>query len=252
MISPPWQLIVAPAAELADQLAARLLQDVLDGLSKPLGMATGATMVPLYGALARRVASFSDGQRQVLRQSWLSFNLDEYVGLGPNDQESFAATMDRHLIRPLGLDPASVHLPNGLAMDPAAEARRYGKALAAAGGLGLQVLGLGLNGHVGFNEPPCGPDARTRLVGLSAATKAQNAAAFDGRPAGVPGQAITVGLAEILAADRLVLVVTGAAKAAVLARALREPPTEESPASWVQLHPALQVLADREAAAGLT
>lgn len=252
MVRSSFNLVVAPVAVLADQLAARLIEEVLTGVSQPLGLATGATMEPLYAALERRVLALPEPQRRVLRERWSSFNLDEYVGLGPQDPASFAATMERRLIRPLKLDVASVRLPDGLAADPAAEARRYGEALAAAGGLGLQVLGLGLNGHVGFNEPPCSPEACTRPVSLSEATRRQNAAAFAGRDGGVPEQAITVGVAEILAARQLVLVVCGAAKAPILARALSEPPTPEVPASWLQGHPDLLVLADPAAAALLS
>ena len=247
----PYRLVVAPAEELADQLAEQVLDERLASQPQPLGLATGATMEPFYAALSRRVAALSDQQRQRLRQGWCSFNLDEYVGLGPEDPASFTATMARLLSTPLGLDHAAVHCPDGLAADPVAEARRYRLSLAAAGGLGLQLLGLGRNGHVGFNEPPCGPEAGTRLIALTAATRQQNAFAFAGQASAVPAQAITLGLAEILSARQLVLLVTGAAKAGILARALRQPPTPEVPASWLQHHPDLLVLADPAAAAGL-
>lgn len=247
----PYRLVVAPAPELAEQLAEQVLAERLASRPQPLGLATGATMEPFYAALSRRVAALSEEQQQRLRQTWCSFNLDEYVGLGPEDPESFTATMARLLRTPLGLDHACVHCPDGLADDPVAEARRYRLSLAAAGGLGLQLLGLGRNGHVGFNEPPCGPEAGTRLIDLTAATREQNAFAFAGQASAVPGQAITLGLAEILSARQLVLLVTGAAKAEILARALRQPPTADVPASWLQRHPDLLVLADPAAAAGL-
>jgi glucosamine-6-phosphate deaminase len=113
--------------------------------------------------------------------------------------------------------------------------------------VGLQLLGLGLNGHVGFNEPPCGAKAHCRCLTLSASTRTQNAGAFGGDPEAVPAQAITLGLAEILAAERILLVVIGASKAAILKRALQEPPCPEVPASWLQHHPRLEVVADRAA-----
>jgi glucosamine-6-phosphate deaminase len=182
-----------------------------------------------------------------LRHQWLSFNLDEYVGIGPGDACSFAGFMDSHLVRPLGLDPARVRLPDGLAPDPAAEARRYGRELAAAGGIGLQLLGLGLNGHVGFNEPPCVAEASTRVVELCPTTRRQNAAAFGGDPAAVPAQAITLGLAEILAARRILLVVTGAAKAPIVRALLHQPVSEQLPASWLQGLSSVEVIADRAA-----
>jgi glucosamine-6-phosphate deaminase len=150
-------------------------------------------------------------------------------------------------VRPLGLDPERVRLPDGQADDPEAEARRYGAELAAAGGIGLQVLGLGLNGHVGFNEPPCPADVGCRCLRLSDSTRLANAAGFGGDPAAVPERAITLGLRDILTARSLLLVVTGAAKATILRRLLEEPPSPELPASWLRLHPEVTVLADHAA-----
>ncbi len=244
-------LVLPEPSAVAEQVAATLLQEALRPHHRPLGLATGRTMEPVYAALADQLGALDASEADRLRRGWCSFNLDEYVGLGPADPHSFAAEMAARLSGPLALDPAAVHLPDGLAADPLAEAVRYGQAAAAAGGIGLQLLGLGLNGHVGFNEPPCGPEAGCRCLALSPATRLQNAAAFGGDPAAVPERAITLGVREIRAAERLLLVVTGAAKAEVLRRALREPPTPELPASWIQGHPALMVIADGPAAAGL-
>jgi glucosamine-6-phosphate deaminase len=235
---------VTPEAELPARVAHLLLEQRLREPQRPLGLATGRTMEPVYSALAAAFAALPGPERERVRRQWLSFNLDEYVGLPPHDPRSFAAAMRLRLVEPLGLDPARVRLPRGDAADPAAEARRYAEELRGAGGLGLQLLGLGLNGHVAFNEPPCGPDATCRCQELSPLTREQNAAAFGGDPAAVPRLGITLGLAEILAADRLLLVVTGAAKAPVLRRALDSAPTPALPASWLQRHPALRVVAD--------
>jgi glucosamine-6-phosphate deaminase len=232
------------AHAVAERVAALVLTERLRHPGRPLGLATGRTMEPVFSALARNLALLPAAQRLAVRRDWLSFNLDEYVGLAAVDPHSFAASMARQVVAPLGLDPARVLLPDGRAADPEAEAHRYAGALAAAGGIGLQLLGLGLNGHVGFNEPPCGPEAACRCVPLSATTRHQNAAGFGGDPTAVPERAITLGLAEILAAERIVLVVTGAAKAEVLRRCLEEPPTPELPASWLQSHPAVTVIAD--------
>jgi glucosamine-6-phosphate deaminase len=243
----------AVAAEAARWLVRdRLADAAASGLAPlPLGLATGRTMDPVYAALADQVRRLTPAQCRTLRSGWLSFNLDEYVGLGAADPRSFSAAMAGKLVAPLDLDPARVRLPDGLAADPATEACRYRAELAAAGGIGLQLLGLGLNGHVGFNEPPCPAAAPCRCVELSPLTRAQNAAAFGGDPAAVPARAITLGLDEILAARRILLVVTGSSKAAVLARLLREPPTPELPASWLQGHPAVTLLADPAALGGL-
>lgn len=240
---------LADEQAVADHVAGVLLEGMLDGSAWPLGLATGRTMEPVYAALVRRVAALEQHQQQGLRQRWLSFNLDEYVGLGAADPGSFHAAMHRHLLEPLQLASSWLRLPEGLAVDPHAEAERYGAALGAAGGIGLQLLGLGLNGHVGFNEPPAAAESLCHCLHLSAATRRQNAAAFGGDPAAVPARAITLGLAEILAARRILLVVTGAAKAPVLRALLRQRATAELPASWLQGHPQVEVIADRAALA---
>lgn len=244
------QLHVLPSLEaVAEEAATALVEACLEHPRRPLGLATGRTMAPVYAALAAQVRARPSRERDVLRQRWRSFNLDEYVGLGPDDPQSFAAEMRRGLCQPLGVHPDRVHLPDGQAPDPAAEASRYGAALRQAGGVGLQILGLGMNGHVGFNEPPCGPDSCCRCVPLTASTRQANAMAFGGDPSRVPREAITLGLAEILQADRILLVVTGAAKAPVLRRLLQSPPSEELPASWLHGHPSVRLLADAAALA---
>ncbi len=248
-----WQLLEAVDGVAAAQLVASLLMLELrrpDPSGRPLGLATGRTMEPVYGALVMQLGALAAAERQQLLGCWQSFNLDEYVGVGPGHSGSFAAFMAHHLLSPLGLDGSRAWLPDGLALDPAAEARRYGAALAAAGGIGLQLLGLGLNGHVGFNEPPCGAGAITRVVELCPTTRRQNAAAFGGDPAAVPARAITLGMADILAAERILLLVTGEAKAPVLTRLLHEPPSPELPASWLRGHPAVTLVADRAALGG--
>lgn len=227
------------------RVADRLMEALLAEETRPLGLATGRTMAPVYAALRQRLGELEPARRRVALEGWNSFNLDEYVGLGSDHPASFRSAMGRELGDPLGLTPDALRLPDGAAPDPESEARRYGAAIAAAGGIGLQILGLGENGHVGFNEPPCTPAARTRCVWLQEATRRQNAAAFGGDPERVPQRAITVGLAEILAADRIVLVVTGASKAAILRRVLEEPPQAAVPASWLLVHPDLTVIADR-------
>jgi glucosamine-6-phosphate deaminase len=253
--SEPWdgaegglRLRVLPTvAEVARQAALMVLEACLSDPRRPLGLATGRTMMPLYAALAAAVAQQSPGDQDVLRRQWCSFNLDEYVGLGPQSPGSFAAEMDRHLCQPLAVDPNQVHLPNGLAADPDAEALRYSQSLRRAGGVGLQLLGLGLNGHVGFNEPPCPADSQARCVELCSSTRQANAGGFGGDWQQVPALAITLGLAEILEAQRILLVVTGAAKAQVLQRLLHSQPSEALPASWLWQHPSVFILADAAA-----
>lgn len=246
---PPGIKVVAlpTAEEVAEQAAQALLHGAFDLPGRPLGLATGRTMAPVYGAFAALVRELPTVERMHLCQHWQSFNLDEYVGLGPASPGSFAAEMEHHLRKPLVLPSHQVHLPDGLAADPGAEALRYRDALRQAGGVGLQLLGLGLNGHVGFNEPPCGPDSQARCVDLCPSTRQANASAFGGLLAKVPTQAITLGLSDILRAQRILLVVTGAAKAPILQRLLHTRPTHSLPASWLHLHPATVLLADSAA-----
>ncbi len=239
-------VVLADPAAVAERVAALVLED-RQRPERPLGLATGRTMAPVYAAMARQLSRWEPARAAAVRRTWSSFNLDEYVGLPGGDPRSFSSTMARELVAPLGLAPGRVQLPDGLAPDPAAEARRYGAAVRQAGGIGLQLLGLGLNGHVGFNEPPCPAEAPCRCVTLSPTTRRQNAAGFGGDPEAVPRLAITLGLAEILTAERLLLVVTGAEKAGVLRRTLEEPPTPDLPASWLQGHPGLTVIADKAA-----
>ncbi len=250
---PGWhdRLEVFPDGEqLSEAVADVLLDHLFLPQSLPLGLATGRTMVTVYAALRRRLAALAPAERARLLAGWRSFNLDAYVGLPRHDPRSFAAEMEARLIAPLGLSPEQVALPDGLAADPQAEASRYSAALEAAGGVGLQLLGLGNNGHVGFNEPPCEASQRCHVVELDAATRAQNAPAFGGDPEAVPRRAITLGLAEILAAQRILLVVSGASKGPILRRLLEEPPNAQLPASWLQQHPRLRLMVDRAALAG--
>ena len=236
----PLQLMEA----VVDQLEQGLRDSLEHKTFRPLGLATGRTMEPLYAALVARLSNWPTDHLQLLRQYWLSFNLDEYVGLTADHPSSFSAFMAHHLVGPLGLNPAQVLLPDGAAANPEAAADRFAAEIRSAGGIGSQLLGLGSNGHVGFNEPPCGPDVRCRVVKLSPATRSQNASAFQGRPGLVPEEAITLGLREILAAKELHLIVTGAAKAGILRKALDRDDDPEVPASWLRRHPNLWLWVD--------
>lgn len=235
------------AASVSEQVAARLLAERRFRPERPVGLATGRTMEPVYAALVRQLALLPEAEQDRLRERWLSFNLDDYVGLAADAPGSFSLAMQEQLVRPLGLDAQRVRLPDGLAADPDAEARRYSEEITMAGGIGLQLLGLGLNGHVGFNEPPCLAAEACRCVQLCETTRRANAPSFGGDPDAVPRRAITLGLKDILAARSILLVVTGPAKASILRRLLSEPPSPELPASWLVQHAEVTVLADREA-----
>ena len=243
----PEALMQAVADHLETHLAAALNQHPF----KPLGLATGRTMEPLYRELVRRLSQWPEQRLAQLRGCWSSFNLDEYVGLASSDPRSFAFYMQSQLGGPLQLPASQLRLPDGMAADPVDEALRYRAELHRAGGIGLQLLGLGGNGHVGFNEPPSASDAACRVVTLQPATRLQNAGAFGDDPAAVPSRAITLGLDDILSADEIHLIVTGAAKAEILRTALLEPCRDAVPASWLQRHPRVHLWVDDAASAHL-
>jgi len=239
------EILIRPTPGHVARLVARLVLERVR--AKPelvLGCATGRTMEAVYDEL---VAGHRAGVADLGRLR--TFNLDEYVGLAPGDPHSYHHYMRERLFDRVGLPPERSRLPNGAATDLAAEARAYEAAIAAAGGIDLQLLGLGETGHIGFNEPLSALMSRTREKALTPTTRAQNAAMFGGDPDAVPRRALTMGVGTILEAREVLLVVTGAGKAEVLARATEGPITARISATALQLHPNCKVVVD-EAAAG--
>lgn len=221
-------------------VAADLVQGVLSSTSRPvIGVATGGSPSPLYRELAARGGDY----RAV---TW--FALDEYLGLPAGHPQSYAEVLRRELIDPLGLDPRTVHLPDPHAADPHDAAERYEQRIADAGGVDLQILGIGRNGHLAFNEPGAALDSRTRVETLTEDTRRANRRFFP-TLAEVPTRCITQGLGTILSARRLLLLAQGPAKAEALHRALAGPVTSDCPASALQLHGDVTILADAKAAA---
>ena len=211
-----------------------------------LGLATGGTMERLYARLVKGLA-----QRPSAFDRATTFNLDEYVGLPPEHLHSYRSFMNSHLFGPLGIDTARTHLPRGDAPDPNAEARRYEASIFDAGGIDLQLLGIGANGHIGFNEPTSSLASRTRVKTLARGTRADNARFF-GPGEAVPHLAITMGIATILDARAALLLATGAAKAKAVAAMVEGPLSARCPASALQLHPRATIVCDQDAAARLT
>ena len=234
-------LIDALSAHLEDQLRQRLMPDAR---CKPLGLATGRTMEPLYASLVERLCAWDPIDLAALRARWCSFNLDEYLGL-PLTRAVIAVSWS--CIWVVVDSGTALRLPDGNAEDAETEAKPQ-RVPAGCRRIGLQLLGLGSNGHVGFNEPPCGPRTSCRVVTLSSSTREQNAGMFGGDSAAVPTQAITLGLHEILMADEIHLVVTGVSKAPILRSLLMlEQPDERLPASWLGNHRQVCLWADAEA-----
>ncbi|MCL1921125.1 MAG: glucosamine-6-phosphate deaminase [Kiritimatiellaeota bacterium] len=237
-------MITCNTSEEAAQVAAQLVIDRVN--AKPdaiLGLPTGGTPLGMYAALAKAVR-----EKRVDLSAVTTFNLDEYCGLPVSHPESYLTFMTRNFYAPCGLAAAQTHIPDGEAADPDAEALAYDNAIRAIGGIDLQVLGIGHNGHIGFNEPGTPPDARTHSVLLTEQTRRANARFFASLDE-VPTRAITMGIATILEARELLLLANGADKADILAAALRGPVTPDNPASFLQGHPRLTVIADRAAGA---
>ena len=211
-----------------------------------LGLATGSSPLPVYAALVERVRA---GEATFAEAS--AFLLDEYVGLGPDHPQSYRAFIETHLSSQVDFPPGAVRGPDGGAADLLAACDDYEQAIAGAGGIDLQLLGIGADGHIGFNEPTSSLGSRTRLKTLTRQTREDNARFF-GSPEDVPRHVITQGIGTILAARHLVLVADGEGKAAAIAAAVEGPVTAMCPASALQLHPHATVVVDEAAAGHLT
>ncbi len=220
---------------------ARIVAGVLDSSAASIGLATGATFAPVFAAL-KDLAPTSARTHLYL--------LDEYLGLARDDPRSFRNTLTRDVCKPLGIPADRLHGPlNNQA--PADEAAKTYEATIVRAGIDVQLLGIGTNGHIGFNEPGTSFASVTRVVALSDRTRADNVGCF-GRISDVPTHAITQGIATILRAKRLVLVATGSHKATALARAMLGAVDPECPASAIRLHADVHVIADEAATRSLT
>ena len=224
-------------------LAADVAAAIGDNPSLIVALPTGQTPIALY---RRLTALHRNGRIDFSRVT--TFNLDEFVGIAPSDPRSYRTFLQRHLLGHVNLSPRRTHCLNGNADDLDAECERYERSIARAGGIDLLILGLGRNGHVGFNEPGDFLMARTHRATLAAATRQANRGLFGARTADVPRAALSIGIGTILAARRIVLMATGAAKARPVERMVNGPVTPRLPASFLQLHSAVDVWLDRAAA----
>ena len=242
----PHISIFPDAGAVARALARRVAEALRQTPGVVLGLPTGRTPLALYDELA---ALHARGEADFAQAH--TFNLDEFLGIPPTHPGSYRMFMERHLFSRVNLEPSRIHFLNGAAQDPAAECVRYEEAIAAAGGLDLQILGIGTNGHIGFNEPARSLSACSHRVALKPETRRSNAELFGGDASAVPAEALSMGMGTILRARSLVLLATGAAKAACVRQALHGPVTTELPASFLQLHGDVDVMLDEEAGAEL-
>lgn len=239
------EIVILPTpADVARTAADAIEQQVRRGPSV-LGLATGSTPLGTYGELIERHRtgglSFANAQ---------AFLLDEYVGLPAGHPQSYHSVIREEFTGGVDFGPDAVHGLDGMAEDLEAEAAQYEERISASGGVDIQILGIGTDGHVGFNEPMSSLASRTRIKTLTRQTRQDNARFFDS-PADVPGHVLTQGLGTIRQARHLLLLAMGEAKAEAIAAAVEGPVAARCPASALQLHPHVSVLVDEAAASKL-
>ena len=240
------EIVILPTADEVGEMAARIVAAVVRRVpTAVIGVATGSSPLGIYASLAARV---SRGELDFSRVR--AFALDEYAGLAASHPESYHSVIDRTVTRPLGMDPALVHVPDGTAPDLPAACRHYEHMIEDAGGVDVQILGIGANGHIGFNEPASSLASRTRIKTLTPRTRQDNARFF-GSLDEVPTHCLTQGLGTIMRARQAVLVAQGAGKAPAIAAAVEGPVSAMCPASVLQFHEHATIVIDEDAAAGL-
>ena len=240
------EVIIAPSAGKASAEAAGIAAALIRAKpSAVLGLATGGTPLAFYAELAAMHAESGLDFSQVT-----TFNLDEYAGLPPGHPQSYAHFMREHFFSRVNIAPERIHMPDGLAPDIPAHCQAYEAAIREAGGIDLQLLGVGSDGHIGFNEPSSSLGSRTRLKTLTERTIRDNARFF-ASPAEVPRHVITMGVGTILDARRCLVLAFGEKKAAAVAAMVEGPVTADVPASALQFHASCTLLVDEAAAAQL-
>lgn len=240
------EVVIRPNAEAAADLVAQVIAQEMRGNPRlVMGLATGNTMELVYARLVQM-----HGEEGLDFSACRTFNLDEYVGLSSNHINSYRHYMNHHLFLHVNIDLQNTHLPDGMAADLVAECVNYERLIAGTGGIDLQLLGIGQNGHLGFNEPLSALRSRTRVKILSPMTRAQNAPLFPG-PDLVPQRAITMGVGSILDCRRCILLATGEEKAAIVAKAVEGPITSMISATALQLHPECTLILDEAAGSHL-
>jgi glucosamine-6-phosphate deaminase len=242
---------------LSAALATRVLECIIAKPDLVLGLPTGRTPLGLYRELRERSGSSLPRRSQEAKAGidWSqvrTFNLDEFAGLEPAHPNSYRAFMQAELFDHVSIAPANIGFLNGAAADLIAECRRYEDAIATAGGIDLQILGIGANGHIGFNEPADGLCANTHVAQLQPETRHGNAQRFGGDWTGVPERALSMGMSTILGARHIVLIATGSEKADVVHGMIEGLITTRLPASILQVHHRVTVMVDREAGARLS
>jgi glucosamine-6-phosphate deaminase len=225
---------------LSAALATHVLERIVARPSLVLGLPTGRTPLGLYREMRER----SGGDR-IDWSKVRTFNLDEFAGLDPSSEYSYRSYMQKELFDHVSIDFGNIGFLNGAAPDLKEECRRYESAIETAGGIDLQILGIGANGHIGFNEPADGLCSTTHIADLTEETREANASRFGGDWKRVPARALSMGMATILNAREIVLMATGAEKADAVHGLIEGLITTQLPASILQVHPRVTVMVDR-------
>ncbi len=237
------EVVIAQDAEEIGRLVTDAIETLVGHVPDAvLGLATGSSPLVIYAEVARRVQA---GRFSLARCR--GFTLDEYVGLPPKHPELYRTVIEREMVVPTDIRTEYVQSPDGGAVDLVAACAAYEAAMVDAGGVDLQILGIGTDGHVGFNEPGSSLGSRTRVKTLTEQTRRDNARFFGGDLSAVPTQAVTQGIGTILDSRHLVLVAMGAAKAEAVHHLVEGPISAMWPATALQLHPHVTVLVDEEA-----
>ncbi len=239
-------LVVKNYEEMSKKAAHLIVGQILQNPKSILGLATGSTPVGLYTELLR---FYEEGL--ITFDAIQVFNLDEYIGLGSDHPQSYAHFMKEILYDHIDLPEHQHHIPNGTSGDSVAECLAYENKIAEAGGIDFQILGIGRNGHIGFNEPDIKFEAKTHIVKLDVQTIEDNARFF-ASPEEVPKQAISMGIKTIMQSRNIVLLASGASKAEAVKGMISGKITPDLPASVLQLHPSVTFIVDEAAASLLT
>jgi len=239
-------IIVKDHAEQGKVSAKLIAAEMLKKPHFVLGLATGTSPIPLYQELIRM-----HKEEGLDFSTTITFNLDEYVGLEPSHPQSYRYFMNSHLFDYININKKNTNVPDGKAEDIEAFCDQYEALIEDVGGIDYQVLGIGSNGHIGFSEPGTSLASRTHMSALTHNTIKDNSRLFD-KMEDVPTEAITMGIATILDAQRVLLVANGANKADAIAKAIEGPITASVPASALQLHPAVTFVVTEDAATKLT
>ena len=206
-----------------------------------LGLATGSTPIGMYDKL---VEMYKEGEIDF--SAVTTFNLDEYYPITPDNDQSYRYFMNEHLFGRVNIDITKTHVPDGNASDVESECERYDKMIEESGGIDLQILGIGQNGHIGFNEPDENLNAGTHLTALTESTVKANSRFFESKDK-VPRHAITMGIASILKSRKIILLASGKSKHEAIAEMLNDSINTESPATMLKVHPDVVLICDKEA-----